>query len=232
MKDSDSRTRKDLAELGGGLDLSNLSDRVYIHIKRLIMTGKLQGGQKIPEQAIAEQLGASRTPIREALRRLEEHGLVVIEPRRSTRVATITLDDKKHVGQVRLQLSLLAIRLLCERVSSEDCTTLRDLAVSCSEYAEAGDFASCFETDSLFHCEISERSGNEHLAELDRLLEHKVQLLRNIEKATRERVIETVSLHIPIVEAICLKDAGKAKELMYQHLVCYYPGLEAFKDMV
>ncbi len=206
------------------LDVSNLSDRVYHHIKRLIMTGRLRGGQRIPEQAIAEKFGVSRTPIREALRRLEEHGLVVIEPRRSTRVATLTIEDKKHIGEVSLLLGQLAARLLANVVTPEDCGTLRDIAARCQQSAEAGDLASCYEADSLLHCEMAERCGNPYLAELTRILDYKVQLLRNIEDLSRESVLKKIVLHGPIVEAICRRDAELAEKLMAKHLTDYYFG--------
>lgn len=204
------------------LDVSNLSDRVYHHIKRLIMTGRLKGGQRIPEQAIAEKFGVSRTPIREALRRLEEHGLVIIEPRRSTKVATLTLKDKKHIGEVRLLLGRLAARLLADNVTPEDCGTLREIAARCQQSAVAGDLASCYEADSLLHCEMAERSGNPYLAELTRILDYKVQLLRNIENLSRESVLEKIALHGPIVEAVCRRDAATAEELMSKHITDYY----------
>lgn len=211
-----------IVDLESDLDVSNLSDRVYHHIKRLIMTGKLKGGQRIPEQAIAEKFGVSRTPIREALRRLEEHGLVVIEPRRSTRVANVTLEDKKYIGEVRLQLGILSVRLLAQRVMPVDCAALRDIAARCSECAENGDFASCFEADSLLHCEIAERSGNQYLSDLTRILDYKVQLLRNIEEVSQEQLKEKIALHVPIIEAICRRDAPTAEKLMSKHLTDYY----------
>jgi DNA-binding GntR family transcriptional regulator len=209
-------------DLISDLDLSNLSDRVYHHIKRLIMTGRLKGGQRIPEQAIAEKFGVSRTPIREALRRLEEHGLVVIEPRRSTKVATLTLEDKKHIGEVRLLLGKLAARLLADKVTPEDCATLRDIAARCQRFAEAGDLASCYEADSLLHCEMAERSGNPYLAELTRILDYKVQLLRNIEDLSRESVLQKIALHGPLVEAVCRRDAEMAEKFITKHLTDYY----------
>ncbi|HEY9594092.1 MAG TPA: GntR family transcriptional regulator [Spirochaetia bacterium] len=209
-------------EVEPGLDVSNLSNRVYQHIKRLIMTGKLTGGERIPEQAIAEKLGVSRTPIREALRRLDEHGLVVIEPRRLTRVATVTLEDKMHLGQVRLELGVLAVRLLVERASDDDCDTLTSLAHACDEAAKAGDIATCFELDSQLHCAIADLCGNHYLAQLTRTIDYKVQLMRNIEPHSPEIVRQKISLHVPIVEAIRRRDGPMAEKLMRDHLTGYY----------
>ena len=90
--------------------------------------------------------------------------------------------------------------------------------------AEEEDFALCFEMDSLFHCEMAERSGNQYLAELTRILDLKVQLLRNIEDVTADNVKERISLHVPLIEAICRHDVATAEELTTRHLKGYYFG--------
>jgi DNA-binding GntR family transcriptional regulator len=212
----------DSIDFGEGLNVSNLSEQVYKHVKRMIMTSKLKSGQRIPEKQIAEKLSVSRTPVREALRMLEEDGLVVIEPRRYTKVATITLQDKKHIGQVRMQLDVLAVRLLAGSATSEDCAALRDLANRCQDFATAGDFASCFEVDSQFHCEIAQRSGNPYLADLTLRVDHKVQLLRNLEDLSIDHVKHRIELHHSIVQAICDHDAPLAESRMLEHLAGYY----------
>ncbi|MGA2547677.1 MAG: GntR family transcriptional regulator [Rectinemataceae bacterium] len=212
----------DIPDISENPTLSNLSGQVYEYIKRMIMTAKLQMGEVISEKQIAEKLSVSRTPIREALQKLEKDGLVVIEPRRNTKVASISLEDKEHIGQIRIQLDVLAARLLAEQGSLEDCAALKDIANRCLMYAEAGDFASCFEMDSLFHCQMAERSGNPFLADLTRRLDHKVQLLRNLEDVTIEQVKERISLHVPIIQAISRHDAGNAADLMFSHLSNYY----------
>ncbi len=209
-------------DLENGFDDSNLSYRVYQYIKHQIMTGRLKGGQRIPEQTIAQNLGVSRTPIREALRRLDEHGLVVIEPRRLTRVATVTPEDKKLIGQIRLELGVLAVHLIVDHTTDDDCKVLNELAVKCLDFAEKGDIASCFEFDSQFHCEIAERSGNRYLAEITRTLDYKVQLIRSIEDPSPESVKKKVVLHIDIAQAICRHDRDKAENLMRDHLMKYY----------
>jgi DNA-binding GntR family transcriptional regulator len=212
----------DTVDFGESLSVSNLSEQVYKHVKRLIMTAKLKSGQRIPEKQIAEKLSVSRTPVREALRMLEEDGLVVIEPRRYTKVATITVTDKKYIGQVRMKLDGLAVSLLAQSATPQDCAALKDIAVRCKDFAAAGDFASCFEMDSLFHCELAERSGNPYLADLTRRVDHKVQLLRNLEEISIDQVKQRIELHLPIVQAICDHDAALAEKLMSEHLSGYY----------
>jgi DNA-binding GntR family transcriptional regulator len=213
---------EDFSDIPDNVDVSSLSDRVFNHIKRAIMTGKLKGGQRIPEQAIAAKFGVSRTPIREALSRLVEQGLVINAPRRHTKVALVTLEDKKKIGEVRLLLGVLAARLLCEKATEEDCASLTAVVERCRLAAEENDFATCFEMDSLFHREIADRSGNQYLAELTRILDLKVQLLRNIEDVSADHVKERISLHTPIIHAICRRDVEKAVELTTEHLKHYY----------
>ncbi len=86
-------------------------NRFYHYIKRLILSGKLKGGEKIPEEKIAQQFGVSRTPIREALRRLEEYGLVYLKPRSYAEVISFSPKDAEQVACIRAQLEMLSARL-------------------------------------------------------------------------------------------------------------------------
>jgi len=204
------------------IDFSSLSDQVYRHIKGMILTGELKGGEKIPEEKIATSFGVSRTPIREALRKLEKHGLIEIIPRRHAQVIKLEPVDKMHVGQVRLQLDTLSVRLLAQRATDKDFRELKTIADRCSELAHAADFASCFEKDSEFHCELARRSGNPYLHEMVRNLDIKVQLLRNIEDISEEKTLEGISLHLPIIQAVFDHDAEEAERLITKHLTDYY----------
>jgi DNA-binding GntR family transcriptional regulator len=211
------------------ISVLSLADQVYDHIKRMILTGKLKGGQRIPEESIAQSFGVSRTPIREALRRLEKNGLVNLFPRRYAEVARVTLEDKRHIGEVRIQLGALSVRLLAKRATPEDCGALRAIAVRCVQFAESGDFASCFEADSQLHCEIARRSGNGYLYELERSIDLKVQLLRNIEVLSSDHVKAGIALHAPLIEAICRHDAEGAQAILLEHLKKYYFDTDAVR---
>ena len=218
-----------LPSIESDISVFSLSDQVYDHIKRMILTGKLKGGQRIPEESIAQSFGVSRTPIREALRRLEKNGLVNLLPRRYAEVARVTLEDKRHIGEVRIQLGTLSVRLLARRATPEDCAELKGIAARCVSSAEAGDFASCFEADSLLHCEIARRSGNSYLYELERSIDLKVQLLRNIEALSSDHVKAGIALHLPLIEAICRHDPEGAEAILQEHLKKYYFDTDAVR---
>ena len=97
-----------------------LRDVVFNTLRRAILKGDLKPGERLMEIALAEKLGVSRTPIREAIRKLELEGLVVMAPRKGAKVASITERDLNDVLEVRKGMEELAIRLACERITPEE----------------------------------------------------------------------------------------------------------------
>ena len=205
------------------IDYSSLSDQVFRHIKKMILGGELVGGERIPEGKIADAFGVSRTPIREALRKLEKHGLVDIVPRRHAQVVKLDLEDKLHIGQIRIQMDTLSIRLLSPKATEKDYKDLTEIAGQGLMYGKKKDFMSCFEKDSELHCEFARRSGNPYLYEMVRNLDMKVQLLRTEEKNIEpDKILKGMKGHQPIIEAVCAHDTEKAVLLITAHLKEYY----------
>ena len=102
-----------------------LRDVVFNTLRKAILTGQLKPGERLMEVHLADRLGVSRTPIREAIRKLELEGLVVMIPRRGAMVASITEKDLKDVLEVRLTLEMLAGEVACERITPELLEVLR-----------------------------------------------------------------------------------------------------------
>ncbi len=212
----------DLKEVKKNIEKSNLSAQVYSHIKRLIITQELKGGQRIPEEAIGNVFGVSRTPIREALRELQKNGLVTIYPRKYAEVVRIRPEDRTDIGLLRIQLDTLSVRLLSEKITEEQYHELREIAEKTIEYAEKNEVALCFEADSKFHRKMAEYSGNEYLQDFVEKLDLKVQLLRNIEDLSPESIKSSVSLHLDIIEAVNQHNVEQAEKLVSIHLNSYY----------
>ena len=208
------------------IEESNLSSQVYAYIKRLIMTQQLKGGERIPEEAIANAVGVSRTPIREALRLLEKNGLVTIYPRKYAEVYRMSTEEKKDIGIVRIHLDVLTVRLLCEIITEQQYHELKELAEKTVEYAGSGDIGQCFEADSELHCRMAEMAGNKYLYDFVKKLDLSVQLLRNIEDISVETLNYGVKLHVPMIEAIYRRDTAEAENLVRKHLSDYYFGEE------
>ena len=197
----------------------SLSDQVYHYIKSMILSGAIRGGEKIPEEKVAQQFGVSRTPIREALNRLEEYGLITIKPRS---YAVVVALDPREAGQlaiIRSQLETLAVSLLTECGTDEDFRELALLAKECNALIAEGDIATTFEKDSLLHLEIARRTGNRHLYEICEKLDAKVQLLRLVLRIPLEKLKLYVKHHDEIVEAMKRRDKESAVALMKHHII-------------
>ena len=201
------------------IERQSLSEQVYHYIKRMILSGALQGGEKIPEEKIARQFGVSRTPIREALRRLDEYGLIYLKPRSYAVVVDLDPREAEHVAQVRAQLEALAVSLLAESGTEEDFSVLEKLAQECHEQVEKGDLAGTFEKDSQLHLEIAKRTGNRHLYEIFEKIDAKVQLLRLVVHLPVEELQMFIGQHRDIIEALKRHDKSAAESLMKTHIL-------------
>ncbi len=197
----------------------SLSDQVYYYIKRMILSGAIQGGEKIPEEKVAQQFGVSRTPIREALNRLEEYGLIKIKPRSYAEVVALEPHEAGQLAIIRSQLETLAVSLLTDCGSEEDFRELELLVQECNALIAEGDIATTFEKDSLLHLEIARRTGNRHLYEICEKLDAKIQLLRLVLRIPLEKLKVYVKHHDKIVEAMKRRDKASAVALMEHHIM-------------
>src|SRR5699024_6215998 len=115
-----------------------LRDVVFNTLRRAILKGELKPGERLMEIALAERLGVSRTPIREAIRKLELEGLVVMAPRKGAKVASITERDLNDVLEVRKGMEVLAVSLACERITKEEIQHLEEIEAHFKKLTEEG----------------------------------------------------------------------------------------------
>ncbi|MFW5768841.1 MAG: GntR family transcriptional regulator [Spirochaetota bacterium] len=201
---------------------TSLPRQVYSHIKRMIITQELKGGQRIPEESIARAFGVSRTPIREAMRELEKDGLIHIFPRKHAEVVQVGPEDKKRISELRIQLDTLSVRLLCGKMTEEQHAELKGIAEKGDAFAAEGNIARSFEMDSAFHCKMAEFSGNDYLYNFVKTLDLKVQLIRNIVPLDLDEIREGISVHTDIADLIFAGKCVEAEELVRKHLAEYY----------
>ena len=121
-----------------------LRDVVFNTLRNAILTGELSPGERLMEIKLADKLGVSRTPIREAIRKLELEGLVVNTPRKGAEVANISPEDLRDVLEVRRSLEVLAITLACEKMTEETSAQMLNNFVENSTYNQIGEFAEKF----------------------------------------------------------------------------------------
>lgn len=201
------------------IDQSSLADRVYRYVKGLILSGELKGGEIISERELANRFGLSRTPLREALHRLEEYGLIRTQPRSSAQIVSLFPDEAVDVAHVRVALETLGVRFLIERGHRDDIDAIEEIATKCEKALKRGRIAESFEYDSQFHLEISRRGRNRHLHEQYQRLDAKVQLLRLVLRLPRNQLERFVAQHRNLVDAIRQRDEAHAVELTTRHVL-------------
>jgi len=140
-----------------------LRDVVFQTLRQAILRGELEPGERLMEIHLAESLGVSRTPIREAIRKLELEGLVVMIPRRGAVVASITEKDLKDVLEVRRTLEILAAEVACERITPERLKELEKAGKEFERLQDSEDVTELAAADARFHEIIYEATGNARL---------------------------------------------------------------------
>ncbi|MBQ5445750.1 MAG: GntR family transcriptional regulator [Lachnospiraceae bacterium] len=196
-----------------------LRDLVFITLREAILQGKLEPGERLMEIALANQLGVSRTPIREAIRKLEIEGLVINAPRRGAVVAEITLKDLRDVLEVRRNLENLAVKLACEKANEQDIRELKELHRSFISTLKNEDLTEVAQADVKFHDKIYEITDNKRLIQILSNLREQMYRYRfeYIKDEIHRRVL--VDEHAMIIEGIENKDVDKAKKYMEIHII-------------
>ena len=143
-----------------------LRDVVFNTLRQAILTGELKPGERLMEIHLANKLGVSRTPIREAIRKLELEGLVTMIPRRGAEVAQITEKSMNDVLEVRRAMDALCVELACDRITPEE---LQDLKKACDTFEAAvktDDIKQIAQADVALHDFIVQATGNQRLIQL------------------------------------------------------------------
>jgi DNA-binding GntR family transcriptional regulator len=202
------------------IEQRSIAEQLYARIKRMILAGEIKGGEPILEEKIAQDFGVSRTPVREALKRLETYGLIQMRPR--SRAEVIKFDGKDEVRKlalVRARIEGLVVELLAEAVSEVDCAALYALVDACEASLETGDVAEIFERDSALHLAMARATDNPYVYDTLERLDAKVQLYRVSTCVTLEKISEDVRQHRQILDAVCRGDGRQAVALMESHVL-------------
>ncbi|MDR1017804.1 MAG: GntR family transcriptional regulator [Lachnospiraceae bacterium] len=195
-----------------------LRDVVFITLREAILKGELQPGERLMEVKLANQLGVSRTPIREAIRMLQLEGLVLMVPRKGAEVSEISEQNLEDVLEVREALEELSVKLACERMTDEDYENLDIAEQNFQKVIENGDLMSITEADVHFHDVINEASRNQKLIGL--LNNFREQMYRfRIEYLKREEVRPSlVNEHNELIEALKARDVEKSGVIIKEHI--------------
>ena len=195
-----------------------LRDVVFYTLRQAILKGELKPGERLMEMQLANQLGVSRTPIREAIRKLELEGLVLMIPRRGAVVAKITEKDLRDVLEVRTSLEKLAIELACQRMPDETIPDLRQALEAFKEALKKEDLTAQAEKDEQFHDVIFKSTGNQRLIQMlnnlrEQMYRYRLEYLND--SSAHERLVEE---HEAIIQALSVKDKEKAADIIARHI--------------
>ena len=206
----------------------SLADRAYLALRDRLITLQIRPGEPIDDGQIARELDVGRTPVREALKRLENDRLVIAYPRRGTFATSVDITDLAHINEIRLQLEPLAARRAAERATELQRAGLRELIARIEDGdALSGDRTDLMRLDLTVHRAIYHAAGNPHLEDV---------LIRYHNLATRifclflgrlPDVAGHIDEHGPLLAAIAAGDADRAAELAREHVTGFEAGIRA-----
>ena len=202
------------------LDLNSyrpLREIVFETLREAIIKGLLKPGERLMEVQIAEELGVSRTPVREAIRKLELEGFLVMVARKGAYVADISVKDITDIFEVRAALEGLAAGLAAERITEEELEQLERALVQISE-ATTSDLNSVVQSDTSFHELIYRASRNQRLQQIVIHLQEQIQRFRTVSLSQPGRTRFFIEEHRKIVEAISERNSELASLLAREHI--------------
>lgn len=200
-------------------DFLPLRDEVFNTLRELILKGDLKPGERLMEIHLAEQLGVSRTPIREAIRMLELDGLVKMIPRKGAQVAQISREDLQDVLEVRKALDTLAVKLACNRITEDEIKKLKEAENEFEKTLMQSDTTLIAEADVAFHDVIQLAAKNKRLKSIisnlaERIYRYRFEYIKQQSDGGKTLVME----HREIIRCIEEKDVKAAINAIEVHI--------------
>ena len=195
-----------------------LRDVVFNTLRQAILRGELKPGERLMEIQLANKLGVSRTPIREAIRKLELEGLVLMIPRKGAEVAEITEKSLKDVLEIRRALEDLAVRLACEKITKEELKELKKAGDEFKKVLKSQDITEVAEADVRFHDVIYMATDNPKLIQLlnnfrEQMYRFRVEYLKKAEVRP-----QLLSEHDEIIKFITEGNKEEASRVVTRHI--------------
>lgn len=208
----------DVAKSGGGR--VSQAERAYDQIKRRILENDMEAGFQVLEQELAQMLDMSRTPVREALIRLAEEGMIEIRPRHGMRVLPVSADDMQEIYEILTSLESTAAELAAARgVTDAELAELRQALKDMDAALENDDLRRWAAADETFHLLLVRYSGNERLVALVSSFWAQTHRIRLVTLRLRPKPLNSNKDHGAVVDAIAQRDREAARRLHHRHRV-------------
>jgi len=195
-----------------------LHDEVVADLRAMIVEGELGPGTRLPEKALCERFGISRTPLREAVRVLAAEGLVVLTPNRGASVTKITASDVDEMFPVMGSLEALSGELACQRITEEQLAEIRALHYQMILHYRRHELADYFRLNQAIHEKILEAAANGTLSAMHRSLEGRIRRARYMANMSATRWASAVAEHEAILEALNDRDGPRLAAILKEHL--------------
>lgn len=195
-----------------------LRELVCENIRQAIIDGTFSPGERLMEIQLADEMGVSRTPVREAIRKLELEGFVVMIPRRGTYVADISIKDITEIYEIRTCLDVLAAGLAAERITDEELETLNGYLLEIGQHVANMDMEKIVAVDTAFHDVLYTASRNERLRSIINNLREQMTSIRGRSMSYPGRLIETMDEHRILVDSIASRNVERAQHAARVHI--------------
>jgi DNA-binding GntR family transcriptional regulator len=204
------------------MKVESIVDRTVKHLEDMIIKGKLQPGQQVKEQEIADRLGVSRPPVREAFKLLEAEGLVRREPRRGVFVAELTDADVWEIYTLKTALYSLAATLAIDKLTAAGAEKLEKIVGQMEAIAHGDappDIIRYEELNHLFHDTTALIAGHGRLKKIQQSINNQVKLAAYRSLADRRHLEQSCRYHREILDAIKAGDKARAESLTREHIL-------------
>ncbi len=199
-------------------DYKPLGEVVFENLRDAILTGKLAPGERLMEIQLAETLGVSRTPVREAMKRLEQEDFIEVVPRKGAYVKMLDSKDILDVLELRYLLEGFAAKCAAENMTDSDIEAMQKLLDEFEEAVANNDTMALIETDYKFHDRIYSANKNTKLKELIRNLQEQFYRFRTIYFTEYNNYNEITEGHRDILDALTAKDGKRAEKIVQAHI--------------
>lgn len=196
-----------------------LNEQVAERLRTMIVNGEMEVGKKIPFTEIAEKLGVSLTPLREAIKVLAEEQLVELTPNRGARVLPVSVEETVALFEVIAELESLGAKLAAERMTEEERADLEEMHAEMREYYETDNLDAYFEMNSQIHAAIVANSHNPVLLHTHQKMNVRVARVRFIAVHENQRWAQAMQEHEDVMQAFRDKDADRAARIWRHHLL-------------
>ncbi len=196
----------------------SLSDTVFQKLEERILSGVYKDGENLTEVKISQELGVSRTPVREALKQLAKDGLIEIVPNKGAVVVPFSEKDITDIYEIRMKIEGLASRKTAIQITDEQIKELREVVDLQEFYASRLSEENIKKLDSVFHQKIYEFTGSKIYEQILSILHHKIKMFRKTSMASNGRAATAVQEHREIFEAIANHNPDLTEKLVIEHI--------------